>query len=153
MDVPPQLAEFPVVLPWPVQWGDEDSFGHVNNTVYIRWFESARIEYLNRTGLSELHERQRIGPILASITCHFRRPVEFPDRVLIGARVTRFGRTSFTMAHCIVSEAQKAVAAEGDSIIVVFDYNTGKPHPIPDAVRQAIERLEGKSFSSAAPTT
>jgi acyl-CoA thioester hydrolase len=148
MTGPPQLAEFPVVLRWPVQWGDEDSFGHVNNTVYIRWFESARIEYLQRTGLTGMHQRQRVGPILASVTCHFRRPAEFPDWVQIGARVTRFGRTSFTMAHCIVSEAQGAVVAEGDSVIVVFDYNAGRPHPIPDELRQAIERLEGKSLGA-----
>src|SRR5947209_15630375 len=91
------LEGFPVVLTVAVQWGDQDAFGHVNNTVYFRWFESARIAYCARLGLSG--SRAAIGPILASITCHYRRQLTFPDTVRIGARVTRIGRTSLTMEH------------------------------------------------------
>ena len=138
-------AEFPIVLVWPVQWGDQDAFQHVNNTVYLRWFESARIVYGDRIGLSELMRRDNIGPILASITCDYRRPITYPDTVHIGARITRIGRSSLTMEHRLVSEAQGAIAAQGTSTLVVFDYNINAPHPVPDAVRQAVAALEGRT--------
>ena len=147
---PAELADYNLVVRWPVQWGDQDAFQHVNNIIYIRWFETARIEYGVRVGLAALMEREQIGPILASITCQFRRPVTYPDTVQIGARVTRLGRSSFSMEHRIYSEAAGAIVAEGDSTIVVFDYRTQKSHAIPDAIRQAIETLEKKSLSSPA---
>ncbi len=80
----PLLAEFRVVITLPVQWGDQDAFGHVNNTVYFRWFESARIAYFARIGLSHALNADPIAPILASISCDYRRPITFPDTVQIG---------------------------------------------------------------------
>ena len=142
----PELAGYPIVVRWPVQWGDQDAFGHVNNTVYFRWLETARIEYGVRIGLADMHAREKIGPILAAIKCDYRLPVTYPDHVWIGAKITRLGRTSFQMVHVITSEAAGRVVAEGDSTIVVMDYNAGKPCPIPPAIREAIERLEGRSL-------
>jgi acyl-CoA thioester hydrolase len=136
-----ELSEFPVVIRWPVQWGDQDAFGHVNNIIYFRWFESARIVYLHRVAL-ERKEESQIGPILAAINCNFRRQLNFPDHVQIGARVTRLGNSSFTMVHRLYSEAQRAVAADGESTIVVFDYQQQRSCPIPDTLRRAIEELE-----------
>jgi acyl-CoA thioester hydrolase len=140
----PALAGFPVVITLPVQWGDQDAFLHVNNTVYLRWFESARIAYTGRIGLSDLMATEKVGPILASITCHYRRPIVFPETVHVGARITRIGRTSLTMEHTIVLESTGEVAAEGDSVLVVFDYQAGRPHPVPEPIRRAIQALEGK---------
>lgn len=138
------LSGYPVVITLPVQWGDQDAFLHVNNTVYLRWFESARIDYSGRIGLSDLMAEQKIGPILASITCHYRRPIVFPETVHVGARITRIGRTSLTMEHAVVLESTGEVAADGTSVLVVFDYQAGRPHPVPNPIRQAIESLEGK---------
>jgi len=141
------LAEYPVVLTVPVQWGDQDPFGHVNNTVYFRWFESARIAYCLRVGLGDSDAGEKVAPILASITCQFRRALTFPDIIRVGARVTRIGRTSMTMEHAVVSDAQAALAAEGTSVLVVLDYQQNRPHPVPDEIRRAIEQLEGKPFA------
>jgi len=140
------LSDYQFVLPWPVQWGDQDAFGHVNNTIYFRWFESARIEYMNRLGLDDLYEKERVGPILASIKCDYRRQLHFPDTVRIGARVSRLGRSSIGMEHRLVSESQNAVVAEGDSTLVVFDYKTQQSCPIPEALRAAIEAFEQRKF-------
>jgi acyl-CoA thioester hydrolase len=140
------LTEFPVSIDLPVQWGDQDAFGHVNNTVYLRWLESSRIAYCLRIGLAVSASAQTISPILASITCHFRRPVTFPDTVHIGARISRIGRSSLTMEHVIVTESEPGIVADGTSVLVSFDYRAGKSCPIPDEVRTAIERLEGKSL-------
>lgn len=140
------LADFPVVITLPVRWGDQDAFGHVNNTEFIRWFESARVAYLERTGLWQMLAPDGIGPILAAISCNYRQPVAYPDTVHIGARVSRIGKSSFRMEHCVVADSTNAVCAEGDSTIVVLDYRRHKSIPIPGQVRQAIEELEGKKF-------
>lgn len=140
------LAGFPVAVTLPVQWGDQDAYGHVNNTIYFRWFESARIAYGQRVGMSAWKQTRNIGPILASIHCDYRRQVTFPDTVHIGARVTRIGRSSMTMEHVLVSEAAGGIAAEASSTIVMFDYGAGQSYPLPDEMRHAIEQLEGKFF-------
>lgn len=142
----------PVEISLPVLWGNMDAFGHVNNTVYFRWFESARIAYLDRAGLDELMKAERIGPILAAIHCNFRKQLVFPDTVHISASVTRLGRSSLTMEHLIRSEKQGEVAAEGSSTIVIFDYQLQRPVRVPDVVRQAFERLEGRALNNGPAT-
>lgn len=139
--------QFRVFLDWPVQWADQDLFGHVNNVVYFRWFESARVEYLKRLGLARLHGDDDHGPILAHVACNFRQQLEFPDTVRIGTRVTRIGRTSFTIEHGLWSKAKKDIlAADGNSTIVLFDYVNQKPIRVPDDIRRRIEELEGREF-------
>jgi len=140
------LAEFPVVLTLPVQWGDQDAMQHVNNVVYFRWCESARIAYFGRIGLADRRSTEHVGPILASIKCDFRRQLNFPDTIRIGARVARIGRSSLSMEHRVHSQAQQQIVAEADSTMVVFDYTSGKPHPVPEELRKAIETLEGREF-------
>jgi acyl-CoA thioester hydrolase len=139
------LSDFPVVKIIPVQWGDEDAFGHVNNTVYIRWCETARVEYLARIGLWMVAP-DGIGPILAGISCDYRRPLNYPDNVHIGARVTRIGNSSFRMEHRIVSEVLGVVAADAHSTVVVLDYKRNKSVRVPEPVRKAVEQLEGRHF-------
>ncbi len=141
------LEGFPEVIEVPIWWGDQDAFGHVNNTVPLRWFESSRIAYMGRVGLSELYATRKTGPILASITTNYRSQLHFPDRVFVGARVSRIGRSSFTMDHVAVSAASNALAVDGTSTLVVFDYNAGRSEPLPEQIRLAIEQLEGRSFS------
>jgi len=139
------LADFPVTIGLPVQWGDQDAFRHVNNTVYLRWFESSRVEYTRRVGLWEMPDHGEIGPILASIRCDYRRPLTYPDAVRVGTRAVQVGRTSFTLEHRVVGESAKAVAAEGSAVLVLYDYARSEPCPIPDRVREAIRALEGKA--------
>lgn len=139
------LAGYPVVIELPVQWGDQDAFGHVNNVIYFRWFESARIAYFGRIGLMKPEDVAQVGPILASSSCDYRRSIVFPDSVRIGIRASRIGRTSIAFEHRIVSVEQRALAAEGTSTTVVYDYAAKHPSPVPDALRRAIEDLEGWS--------
>jgi acyl-CoA thioester hydrolase len=137
------LADWPVAIEIPVQWGDQDAFQHVNNTVYLRWFESSRIAYTRKLGLWELLEKDGIGPILASTKIDYRRPLMFPDTVKVGSRVVKVGRTSLTLEHCVVGLASNVVAAEGVAVIVLYDYKKAEPTPIPDVIRQRIETIEG----------
>jgi acyl-CoA thioester hydrolase len=142
----PLLAKYPITIALPVFWGDQDVFGHVNNNAYFRWFESARIALSLRIGLIDLFRTEKIGPILASVACDYHRQINFPDTIHAAIRVTRIGRTSVGLEHAIVSQSQLAVAAEGTSTIVVFDFRTNKPHPVPASLRQAIEDVHGRSF-------
>jgi acyl-CoA thioester hydrolase len=142
-----QLAVFPTVIHLPVQWGDMDAYQHVNNVVYFRWYESARIAYLQQIGLKDLYHTAHIGPILAAITCNYRRQLAYPDTVAVGARISRIGRTSFEMEHVLFSTDQQAVVADGKSTIVTFDYRQQKPIQVPDDIRAKIEQFEKRGFS------
>ncbi|MGH7500760.1 MAG: acyl-CoA thioesterase [Longimicrobiales bacterium] len=137
------LAGFAVTLEVPVAWGEMDAFAHVNNIVYFRWFETARIAYLDRIGFRGGDLHGGIGPILASTHCKFRRPLAYPDSVRVGARASDVGHDRFTMEYRIVSIAHEAIAAEGGGVVVAFDYTRGVKADLPGAVRSAIARLEG----------
>jgi acyl-CoA thioester hydrolase len=136
------LAGYPVVIRIPIQWGEMDAYGHVSNVVFFRYFESARVLYLERCGLLESYERDKVGAILHSTSCRFRRPLYYPDTAVVGTRVIELGEDRLTMSHELVSEAQDALAAEGTAVVVSYDYTRREPVRIPDDVRAAIEKLE-----------
>ncbi len=145
-DKPAELAAYPVVVSLPIQWGDQDSFGHVNNVVYVRWFESARIAYFEACGLSKMIAPGEFGPILALVTCNYRRQLNYPDTVLVGARIERIGTSSLNVHHVVYSRLQNAAAADGQSVIVMFNYQDQRPQRVPDEMRAAILRLEGREL-------
>lgn len=124
----------------PVQWGDQDAFGHVNNVVYLRWFESARIDLLNACASSVTMTGRGLGPILASISCNYRRQLHFPDEVLVGSKVARIGGSSADIGHVVVSRRQQQIVADGISVIVIFDYAAGRPVRIPADLRGQLSR-------------
>jgi acyl-CoA thioester hydrolase len=140
MDASP--GRTPVSVRVPVAWGDMDAFQHVNNVVYARWLESARIAYVERLGLMERMRDEGIGPILAKTVIDYVRPVTYPDTVRVDATVTRIGGSSFTMAFRIHSEALGAEAATGEQVMVVYDYRAGRSSPVDDRLRQAIAAVE-----------
>ncbi len=139
-----KLAEFHAAISLPIQWGDMDAFHHVNNVVYMRWFESSRIAFLEEAGMRELMMAHQLGPILAAVNCNFRRQLTFPGSVAIGARVSNLGRTSLTIAHRIVNDQTGEVAAEGESVIVIFDFENQRPVRMPDDVKQAVVEYQGE---------
>lgn len=134
------LATFPATVSIPVQWGEQDGFGHINNMHFIRWFESARIAYLSLCGV-EL-TTQGVGPILAAVNCNYRLQIKYPDTITVGARVTRIGRSSMQIEHQLWSNNHTAVAADGDSTVVMFDYENQCSSPIADELRTRIRELE-----------
>jgi acyl-CoA thioester hydrolase len=146
-DTPEPLKNYPIVLTLPILWGDQDAFGHVNNVVYFRWCESARVAYLNDTGLQDLMSKANLGPILASIKCDYLRQLNFPDTVRIGARITRIGTKSVSMEHAIFSDSLQAIAARADSVIVLFDYGQQISCVVSADLREKIAAIEGESFA------
>jgi len=136
------LAEYPVVTEVPVAWGDMDALGHVNNVVYIRWLENGRVAYFSQLADEDFLAGKKIGPILASVQCRFKAPVVYPDAVLIGTRVREMGDDRMTFVHRIVSRRLGRVVAEGEGVMVSYDYTLGRKAPLPESVRAEITRLE-----------
>jgi acyl-CoA thioester hydrolase len=121
-----------------------DAYAHINNVVYFRYFENSRIVYLDRIGWMAAKLERGLGPIIASTSARYRKPVSYPDKLLVGTRATDIQRDRITIEYRLVSTKLNAVAAEGQAVIVSYDYNANAKCPIPDDIRQAIEALEAR---------
>ncbi|HEX4381405.1 MAG TPA: thioesterase family protein [Myxococcales bacterium] len=136
------IVKFPISIELPVQWGEMDAFQHVNNVTYLRWFESARIAYFRAAKL--MYDMPRTGPIMARQNINYRLPLTYPDTVVVSAAVSSMGTTSFQLQMELRSKAHDlAVAADGDAVIVMFDYQQQKKTAITPELRAAIESLQG----------
>ena len=131
-----------VVAETPIAWGEMDAYQHVNNVMYFRYFETARIAYFERVGVNEYKEQQGIGPILASTQCRFKAPLTYPDTISIATGVSEISEDRFLMKYFVKSHASGRVAAEGEGLIVYYDYNHNRKHPIPDSIREQIVALD-----------
>jgi acyl-CoA thioester hydrolase len=136
------LASFPVVVEQAVAWGDMDSYQHVNNVVYFRYFENARLEYFRRLDWFAYEKETGIGPILASTQCRFRRALTYPDTIRIGARAVMVDADRFTIDYRLVSQRLGSIAADGQAVIVTFHHERGEKVPMPDELRRRIAELE-----------
>jgi acyl-CoA thioester hydrolase len=112
----------PIPFEQPVAWGEMDALGHVNNVAYFRYMESARVAFLVRLGIDRLRMATGVGVILQSAQCRFRRPVVFPDTLMISSRVTAIEADRFTLEHEMTSKALGEVVAIGSGMIVAYDY-------------------------------
>jgi len=136
------LSEFPVVYETPVAWGEMDALGHVNNIVYFRYFESARMQYFGHMRFWEYMEETGIGPILGFTDCKFRKPLTYPDQVFVGTRVRTLLADRFIMEYRVISEKQEGIVAEGEGVIVIYDYRTRQKATMPLDVKSRIEEIE-----------
>ena len=143
---PSSLQEFPIVVELPIQWGDLDAYGHVNNLVYLRWFEAARAIYALRVGVDVTPRQDGVGAIVAAISCKYLRQLSFPGKIFVGVRVTRMSIGSVTLEFQIVDGQTGVPVAEGGCDAVIYDYSANKPVPVPERIRAAVEELEKKPF-------
>jgi acyl-CoA thioester hydrolase len=136
------LRSYPVVIQLPVVWGEMDSYRHVNNVVYFRYFESARLEYFRRLDWFEFEKQTGIGPILAATQARYRRPLTYPDTISVGARVASISEDRFQLEHLIVSHRQQAITTEGQGTIVTFHYASETKVAVPEELKRRIAGLE-----------
>ena len=140
--MPPEALDgFPVRVEIPVAWGEMDAFGHVNNVVYFRYFESARIACFEALDYMALTESTGLGPILAATDCRFRLPLTYPDTVTAAARIGEIGTDSFMMHYLVFSHRHARVAAEGSGRIVSYDYSKQCKAPLPAELKTRLTRL------------
>ena len=111
---PDELAHYPVIHHQPIHWGEMDAFNHLNNVVYYRYAESARIAYLQTLGMFD----GSMVTVLAQSSCQYLRPVTYPDTLLLGVRCQRLGNTSITIEYRYYSTAQLAIVATAEAVVV-----------------------------------
>lgn len=115
--IPDELAHYSVMHTQPVQWGEMDAFNHLNNVIYYRYAESARIHYLQTLGLFD----GSMVTLLARSSCQYLRPVCYPDTLIIGVRCQHLGNTSIIIEYSYYSCEQRAIVATAEAVIVRFD--------------------------------
>ncbi|MEE9911298.1 MAG: acyl-CoA thioesterase [Deltaproteobacteria bacterium] len=136
------LSACTVTMNVPVAWGEMDAMGHVNNIIYFRYFETVRIEYFNRLNMMEYQHESGIGPILASTECRYKMPLQYPDTIIAGTKILSMEEDRFVMGYEVFSTKHKRIAADGEGVIVTYDYRNNKKVPIPAALREKIMDLE-----------
>lgn len=134
--------DFPVLLPIRVAWGEMDAFQHVNNVSYIRYFESARIAYMEAMGMEANIKTSPVGPILGDIYCRYRRPVTYPDTLHIGTKISEINEFGFVMEYQAFSDKQKTVTTLGHCKIVMIDYRTNQKVAVEGEILDKILTLQ-----------
>lgn len=122
----------------PVRWGDLDAFDHVNNTVFMRYVEEARIQYFDTLGDDWLTEK--LGPVIVNINCNFRREIKYPATVRVHTTAQRASEKRLVMTHRLV-DADDPDCLYGDAEVTALwvDATAGRSIPLPDAVVQALD--------------
>lgn len=118
----------------PIRWGDMDAMGHVNNTIYFRYFEIVRLDWIFKVCGS--YQTGQQGPIIVNAFCNFLRQLEFPGDLRARFYVTNPGRSSFdTYLTLERTDLPDVVWAEGGAKTVWTDYAARKSVPLPDWFR------------------
>jgi acyl-CoA thioester hydrolase len=121
-----------------IRYSDFDMLGHLNNAAYITYFETARIEYYKAIGW----KLEEIGSAVVHIDIDYLIPVLPFDNVLIHARTTSLGKTSFKMEYVITSDNGKKIYCKSTTVMVYIDKKTGKSVPIPPHIRELFTNYE-----------
>ncbi|KTF14622.1 thioesterase family protein [Pseudoalteromonas carrageenovora] len=121
-----------------VAWADMDALQHVNNVVYLRYFEIARIDFLNKINLFDTIKPGGIGPVISENNIRYKRPVTFPDTLTVGITISDIKTDRFMMNYSVFSHAQQAVTTTGSSLVVMFDFKTGQKAAISEPLLSAL---------------
>ncbi|WP_417226465.1 acyl-CoA thioesterase [Amphritea sp.] len=120
-----------------VRWGDMDAYGHVNNALYMRYLEEARVQFLGAIGAAV--DGNGTDPVVINVGCTFLRPISYPATVNIKIFVGEIGRSSFmTWYELSTTDEPDLICSEGYSKVVWMDHKTGRSVPLPDAIRNSI---------------
>jgi acyl-CoA thioester hydrolase len=123
----------------PIRWGDMDAYNHVNNTIYFRYMEQARVEYLEGLGYSI--RPQGTAPVIINTGCTFLLPLTYPGLVEVQMFLCAPGRSSIASIYEIRLQGDATLYASGEAKIVWTDMASGKSVPIPEALREQLSDL------------
>ena len=129
---------FAVIYSQQVEWGDMDSFGHVNNVVYYTYAQNARIHYNSQLNLFN----KNTFSVMAASSCQYFKPVVYPDTLWIGVRIKKIGNASLIHEYTYYSTAMNTIVASGESVLVYLDKATGQKKNIDDTKKAAISDFE-----------
>ena len=129
------LQRHPVVSRIAVKWGDMDAFQHVNNTVYFKYQEVSRLHFfkhimdgMQRSKFNGFLKGAGLGPIVSDTYVKFIYPLEFPDKILVGATIPEgeLGKDRYKLCHSMWSLKHQRIVAEGYATVVSYNYDTKK---------------------------
>ena len=136
----------------PVRWGDLDALNHVNNTVYFRYMEEARVTCMRACGIGGATSPRHL--VVAHVSCDFLRPVLWPATVLVDTRITKLGRSSIEFQVEIhIKGDDNGACARSRTVIVGVDADTGRSMAWTETELQSIDRVFGSLAAGAAPDT
>lgn len=137
--MPERIADFKYKSPIPIRFSDMDAFGHVNNAVYLTYFEIARVNYWREV----IHwDWEKTGIILGRSEITYLKPITIHDQIACYIRTTRIGNSSFDVVYILVkiNGDKEEVCTTGKSVCIAYDYSAAKSVPIPaDERRRMIE--------------
>lgn len=126
--------------PITTRWHDNDAYGHINNTVYYAWFDTAVNAWLVEAGLLDITGSGPIG-LVVETGCRYAAPLTFPEPVEIGLGIAQLGRSSVTYHLGVFAHGAESPAAEGHFTHVIVGRESRRPAPLPQAWRTQLERL------------
>ncbi|MFX0074187.1 MAG: acyl-CoA thioesterase [Candidatus Hermodarchaeota archaeon] len=132
------LSEYTIVEEIPIRWGDMDARGHVNNTFYLRYFESSRIALFRELRLYEEPTQVIIGPILSFQSCYYKAPLTYPDTIYVGAKIESIEGSKITIKHSIASRKLNRIVAEGEAHLIWYDYANQKKADLSENIKQKL---------------
>ena len=140
-----ELKDYQVFKPITVEWGEMDAAGIINNTIYLKWFEAARVKYLADLSKGESFDMMNEdGVVLAQQTCKYIFPVTFPDTIWIGVGVSEILEDRFVMDCKMMSEKHDRIVAIAQSTLVPFDFQKHQKAPMNADAKQKILSLENR---------
>ena len=120
-----------------MRWGDMDALGHMNNTVYFRYLEQARISWFDKLGAD--YTRMPEGAILGSISCRFIIPAVYPADLDVTLLAGPPRRSTFSLFSEIREHSQpERVYARAEAVMVWIDLKEGRSRPLPDWLRKLL---------------
>lgn len=122
------------------RWADNDAYGHVNNTVYYQWFDTAVNAWLIEAELLDIAQGDPIG-LVVETGCRYARPVAYPEPVEVGLVVERVGRSSVRYRIGVFGQGSGDAAAEGHFVHVYVDRASRRPADLPEKWRKAFEAI------------
>ncbi len=125
----------------PIRWGDMDAMGHVNNTVYFRFMEQARISWFDRL-VPEDAAWQSTGIVIANASCNYKRALTYPGTVEVRLYVGAPGGASVPTFYELLLAGDPVPYADGAAVVVFVDMATQKSRRIPEDIRARLERAE-----------
>ena len=132
----------PVILTLRVDWSEMDLFGHINNVMYAKYTQSARVNFVETIGIMKMLEEEKIGFMLATSALEYKKPLFYPDTKRIETTITFIKTTSFGLQHQIYN-GNNVLSTIGSDILVMYDFNIGQKVPIPESILSEMRRLEG----------
>ena len=136
-----QLDDFKFFKTIDVAWGDMDALGHVNNSVYFKYFESARIAYFQAISLFSLFNLKETGPVLSKTSCRYLLPVFFPDQLNIGVKTIIENDYLLKMEY-LAENSEKSITTIGEAEIVFYSFKEQKKIKISEEIKKNIEAIE-----------